>query len=91
MEKNKFDIGDKVKVVGYGSLMWTNHGDGKVTYKDMRPEMVGQTGIVSIAKECQGMWNYALVKIEGKSAWYNEDQLEMVNRNPNNDDATNAQ
>lgn len=91
MKKNRFDIGDKVKVVEYGSLVWINHGEGAISYKDISPDLVGQIGIVSIVKECQGRWDYALERIKGKSAWYNEDQLEMVNRNPNNDDATNAQ
>lgn len=86
MSENLFDIGDKVKVVKYGCLMWDGtSGVGKVKIFDTHPELIGKVGIVSKVQLCQDKYSYALLKIEGKYAWYDEQQLEMVNRNPNND------
>jgi len=83
--KNKFDIGDKVRVVEYGHLMWIIDIDGNTKVKDVSPELVGKEGIVYEVNFCQGRYSYALKRMEGKTAWYDEKQLEMVNMNPNNE------
>lgn len=87
---NLFDIGDKVRVVKYGSWMCDNT-KGEMRVYDIMPQLVGKEGVVSKVNLCQEKYSYALEKIEGKHAWYDEGQLEMVNRNPNNDDANNIQ
>ncbi len=93
----KYGIGDKVRIVNYGSLFWENkntsdpklsfpivHEDENMIWKDMLPELVGQQGIVSKVTETQGIYNYTIEGIKGKYAWYQEGQMEMVNKNPNN-------
>ena len=94
--KTKFGIGDKVKIVNYGSLIGTGKNDPvpliglplikkdqMCLYYDMSPELVGQVGIIcERSTEC-GSPGYAIQGIKHKFAWYNEDQLEMISRNPN--------
>lgn len=72
--ESKFGIGDKVRVINYGSLMWDENGS-----TDILPELVGKEGLI------QEVYNnsYSISGIKGKHAWYDEGQLEMVNRNPN--------
>lgn len=74
MPKYKFNIGDKVKIVNYGH-------DSSIG--DLMPELIGREAIVMDFTENQGDNKYALHGIEEKSAWYYEDQLEMINPNPN--------
>lgn len=81
-EEPKFGIGDKVKIVKYGSL-YHAHKDGKLVVGDWAPQIVGKTGIVSEVDTEVGKPMYAIHGIEEKIAWYNEDQMEMVKRNPN--------
>ena len=87
--KNKFEIGDKVKVVNYGHLMWTNKKSGtkvnwpiinedeNTIWNDMQSEIVGKYGVVKDVIETQGIVQYSLNGIPQKSAWYNEEQLEF--------------
>ena len=89
-----FGIGDKVKIVNYGSLLWESK-DVKPSFKvlsvdedgtywcDMNPELVGKEGLVCKVSMTQGFPSYALDGIS-KYAWYNEEQLELVKKNPNN-------
>lgn len=86
-----FVIGDKVKVVNYGHLIWAHKDSvmnlsfpvvkvgGNITWMDMNISIVGKEGIVS---KVSGS-GYALEGIPEKHAWYYEDQLEMVSPNPN--------
>ena len=46
---------------------------------DSSPELVGKIGIIADVSDGE----YAINGIPGKYAWYNEEQLEMVNPNPN--------
>lgn len=78
----KYGIGDKVKVVNYGALLWDNL-DGKTKVRDIRPEIVGKEGIISKAEIFQDRPQYAIDGIPKKHAWYDEEQLEMINQNPN--------
>lgn len=87
---NKFNLGDRVKVVNYGHKLWYSKSnntefpswpilkeDDKAIIYDMNPEMIGKEGVVRISSETQGKPEYAL-EIQGKQAWYNEDQLELI-------------
>tara|TARA_R110000868_G_scaffold264804_1_gene523450 strand:- start:630 stop:860 length:231 start_codon:yes stop_codon:yes gene_type:complete len=74
MPKYKFNIGDKVKIVNYGH----NSSIG-----DLMPELIGREAIVRDCTTTQGFNKYALRGIRKKSSWYYEDQLEMINPNPN--------
>ena len=88
--KSKFVIGDKVKVINYGHpiCMSKNSGvevkfpviyeDDKVIWYDMNSGVVGKVGVVTDVKETQGMIGYSLSEIAGKTAWYDEDQLEII-------------
>jgi hypothetical protein len=88
----KFKIGDQVRIIGYGQPFWWNSNSGMprpnfpvieenedLTVFDLRPEIIGQVGIVSKAETCQGRGTYAL---EGTTiyAWYDDDQLELIFR-----------
>ena len=93
--KPKFGIGDKVKIVKYGSLIWRTKESNEITknivfeddtfnYIDMQPDLVGKEAIVTKAEVTQGRAKYSLKGVN-KVAWYDEQQLEMISRNPNND------
>ena len=87
---SKFKTGDKVKIVKYGGVIFMNKQDpyiqanapyeniieetaGSMTV-DPCPEMVGKVGIVEKVNGDR----YSLTCIEGKLAWYNEEQFELV-------------
>jgi hypothetical protein len=86
----KFGIGDKVRVVGYGSKIFVhptlqhrfaaNPRLSEFTF-DMRPELVGKEGIVSQVSMTQDIPSYAIEGIPGKHAWYDEEQLELITKN----------
>lgn len=89
--KNKYNTGDKVKIVKYGSLIWVNkntkeqesslplvYEDENFKWLDLHPEVVGQTGVVSEVSLVQGTPQYAIDGIKGKSAWYYEKQMELL-------------
>lgn len=94
---HKFGIGDKVKIVNYGAPVWFNKRDRMsknawptikedkhFVMKDMYPEVVGQEGIVKLCALTQkDEPQYSLDGIKGKSAWYTEEQLELITKNTN--------
>lgn len=96
--KPKYGIGDKVKVVNYGSLIWESkncpdqeklsfpliYEDEKFRYLDMSSKLVGQSGLIDSVNITQGKPQYSISGIEGKHAWYDEGQLELISKNPNN-------
>jgi hypothetical protein len=45
---------------------------------DMTPSVIGQSGIVKTAMVTHGVPAYSIDGIKGKSAWYDEQQLELV-------------
>mgnify|MGYP001003825553 FL=1 len=83
-----FKMGDKVRVINYGALLWDRNG--KLPFKKMKlstdevylydimPELVGKEGIVDKVSVTQGIVGYALNNIPEKYAWYHEDQLTLV-------------
>ena len=91
-----YRIGDKVKIINYGHLIWELEGqesnspfkvifkNDKVRALDMSPSLVGQIGIVSAVGSTQGIPEYAIDNIEGKHSWYNESQMELIDKNRNN-------
>lgn len=91
--ENKYKIGDKVTIVNYGHLMWINtklmqtdyyekmtalKEDGYFKWYDMQPELVGKKGVVNKVTNTQNKPKYGLSGIAGKSAWYDEEQLELI-------------
>ncbi len=91
-----FGIGDKVRIVKYGHPIWESKNtnepklsypviaeDENLRYLDMSPGLVGQEGLVDKVTITQGIPQYAIDGIKDKHAWYNEEQMEMINRNPN--------
>lgn len=85
----KFKIGDRVKVVNYGHAVWSCCDDMALPLIrpasskddswvfDMNRAVVGKKGIVV---EVLDSGSYALSGIPEKTAWYNEDQLQLVPR-----------
>ena len=41
--------------------------------------LVGKEGIISEVTNTQGLWKYSIKGIPEKAAWYNEDQLQLIN------------
>lgn len=88
--KPKFRIGQRVKIIKYGHLMWgfgppkTNEGlsvyerEELITWYDLQPNLVGQHGIITDVQVVQNTSSYSLGCIDGKSSWYNEGQLELT-------------
>ena len=98
-----YSIGDKVKIVNYGALIWYNKKEWKKMYDegfvtklkpdniiaenntiwtiDIMPKKVGEEAIIQ--KVNTATHSYSLKGKDWSSAWYNEDQLEMINKNPN--------
>lgn len=83
--KPKFKIGDKVKVIKYGSLLWRFKSEenmptariyreeGNVEWIDINPQIIGKEGIVA------SVGTYVAVDgIPEKFAWYDEEQLELI-------------
>ena len=75
MSNLKFNIGDKVRIVDYGHLVWTRANDGEVKWIDISPEIVGNTGVINERSNTGG---YSLDVDDFKSAWYSHEQLELV-------------
>lgn len=91
MKEPKYKIGDRVRVVNYGSLLMTNEEwhkttlapivlkDGNIVWLDIAPELVGKEGTVKEASSQTGLHKYAIEGIPGKTSWYTEGQMEKVN------------
>lgn len=73
----KYNLGERVVVVNYGHKIY-QHKKGQDFSIDFSPELVGQKGIIVKVETVQNMSHYALGGIEGKHAWYNEDQIELI-------------
>jgi len=73
---SKFNVGDKVRVVGYGHLIF-GFENGRKTTTDICADLVGKEGTVKEVTETQGKIKYALDGLS-KTAWYDEKQLEKV-------------
>jgi hypothetical protein len=91
MGKNKFNRGDRVRIVNYGHLMWVSVSQssligsnfplykrsGDVNWYDVSDYLIGQEGVVrSVINENQRPL-YSL-KGPNKTCWYDEGQLELV-------------
>ena len=50
----------------------------------MSSKLVGQSGLIDSVNITQGKPQYSISGIEGKHAWYDEGQLELISKNPNN-------
>lgn len=96
MDKEYFDTGDKVRVINYGHIMWMNtkltdyyndftpiKEDGDIKWYDVMPELIGKEGVIEKGICKQGKHQYSLQGVKGKVAWYSNDQLELINKNPN--------
>lgn len=95
--KSKFKIGDKVKIINYGHILWESKESYKKHFEagrykterpknlisededfffiDIRPDILGQKGVVDKVSEDQGKISYS---ISGIGAWYSEKQMEKI-------------
>jgi len=86
-----YKIGDNVEIVNYGHLKWENKNmpnqmsdlptyseEGFMRFVDILKNLVGQKGIVIDVKMSQGIPNYSISGIDGKSAWYQESQMSLI-------------
>lgn len=88
IDTNKFNIGDTVIIVNYGSVIWRSkdeigdlnfpiiHKTSHMIFYDMNPDLVGQIAVVDKVIKTQGKYKYSLKGVN-KTAWYNENQLEL--------------
>lgn len=67
----KFKIGDKVRIVNYGHLVY-----GVEDIIDIEKDLIGLTGIVVKTDNIQGIDCYA-IQGEVNGSWYYDDQLEL--------------
>lgn len=80
----KFKVGDIVRVVNYGHLIWDiNASNDGIIDVDINPEIVGRRGIIVKAYTTQGNDRYAIELdlingSRGKYAWYDNEQLELI-------------
>lgn len=86
---SKINIGDKVRVVGAGGIVFTDtpmvstsfvylgYENGFHWY-DILPKIIGKEGVVTNVIESQGRLMYSLSGIPEKVSWYSEFQLELV-------------
>ena len=82
--------GDKVKIIKYGSPLFGSKNESYLkslpvikeyencTSYDLSPELVGQCGTITKATVTQGIPQYSISGVSGKTAWYDEEQLELV-------------
>jgi hypothetical protein len=87
----KFGIGDKVRVVNYGSIMIVHPNMQEYVPKSAKPlgcwrydtdsGLVGKEGIVCEVSTPQDRPQYAIEGIPQKHAWYDEEQLELITKN----------
>ena len=87
--KAKFTIGDKVRIVNYGAEGWSNKPFGLVMEEkdgmyhcDAMPELVGERGEITRVEKIQDLWFQYALKGPNKTAWYFEDQLELIVSRP---------
>lgn len=94
-----YGMGDRVRVVKFGSLVFLRksenpldcmfqdspiiYDNGTTCWIDISPYLVGQEGIIDGLSDVQGIYKYSISGIKQKHAWYTEEQLEIVKRNPN--------
>jgi len=76
----EFKVGDQVEIVNYGGLIYEKGDDGALHARDLLPYIIGQRGIIVKAKTTQNIDNYSIDGIPSKTAWYQNDQLELVHR-----------
>ncbi len=53
--------------------------DGNTVWLDISPELVGKEGIVKEVSSHTGLQKYSIEGIPGKTSWYTEGQMELVN------------
>ena len=74
LKNPKFPIGTTVCIVNYGHIVYDFNDEQQMESKDISPYLIGQIGQVAEISTS----GYAVSGINGKYAWYNEDQLERV-------------
>jgi hypothetical protein len=81
---SKFDIGDWVRVINYGHPQWNKYKmvKGKpqlvLGIFDVAPYLIGSIGKIIKIDRVQEIDHYMLEGIPRKTAWYYDDQLELV-------------
>ena len=91
MKEAVFSVGDKVRVILYGSLYWQLNKPNSdlsgltiisenedIVWIDMSPCLVGKEGVIEEVTLTQEAYSYALNGIKEKHSWYNENQLELI-------------
>lgn len=71
--------GDKVRIINYGHHIFDIDENGEFRVIDLVPEIVGKIGVIDRATETQTSGQYSIIGIPGKTAWYDDKQLELIN------------
>lgn len=72
----KLQIGDKVKIINYGHIIWGHDEIETIYTNDKMPSLVGQEGKI-IGYDIHTR-TYTLEGIKGKCSPFNRDQLEKI-------------
>jgi hypothetical protein len=72
-----YNIGDKVRIVNYGHVIYKWAGNGRMEAIDISPNLIGKEGVID--RQCDS--NDDSYSIQGIGAWYHSDQLELVEAN----------
>lgn len=75
-----YKVGDKVRVINYGGLVDQIMGNGEIKKVDLASEIVGKEGVIVQIINQQGVPKYKIEGIPMKTAWYDEEQLELVDQ-----------
>lgn len=73
----EFKVGDNVKIVNYGHTVWYMEGES-ILMGDLRKDIIGQNGVISKTQNVQNVTTYCVNGIIGKTAWFNQNQLELI-------------
>lgn len=72
------EIGNKVKIVNYGHLIWRVI-DGKLKSVDYMPELIGKEGVITDKKQLfGGSFIYSVDGIADNRFVFDEQQLEKI-------------
>lgn len=83
------NVGQKVRVVKYGHLVWESKSgttsdyttyweNEKSRWIDVKSELVGRIGEISETVCLGGQNKYRIEALDSGKQWYNEDQLELI-------------
>lgn len=76
---SKFNIGNRVQIVGYGEMGWQPACCGKQgSITDSMPDLIGKQGVIEEVLESGERTLYTLSGIPSKRQFYRDEQLKLI-------------